>query len=315
MVRDCAASAGSGIADALGAVFATLGGAAVAVGAGIAAAAAFVGSALSGLVRLVAALASGAASLLTGAFRWGAANPRDAATLTGAVGGAAAATGLALWLRRVGATALLRAREALRLQDEPPFRPHRYDQRVLHVLRLHEAEDLAPVVLEPVAPSDSAARHLPLAQMRSFHLGSTHDQFERGAGAVVRTQSEYPFDQVWNTAVRLVRVDLGFEVTERDAEGGFILFKYRGDMGGTFNASLEIVRPPPDGKVGLVIQIPEMPRYTELWLLDRLARKLSDEYGRKHGKQYLDIHKCSRLQTWCGNITNRILSVMRQHGG
>ncbi|HLE97425.1 MAG TPA: winged helix-turn-helix transcriptional regulator [Candidatus Thermoplasmatota archaeon] len=102
-----AASAGSGIADALGAVFATLGGAAVAVGAGIAAAAAFVGSALSGLVRLVAALASGAASLLTGAFRWGAANPRDAATLTGAVGGAAAATGLALWLRRVGATALL----------------------------------------------------------------------------------------------------------------------------------------------------------------------------------------------------------------
>jgi len=101
----------------------------------------------------------------------------------------------------------------------------------------------------------------------------------RPAGAVVRTQSDYPFDQVWNVAVRLVRVDLGFEVTERDAEGGFILFKYRGDMGGTFNASLEIVRPPPDGKVGLVIQIPEMPRYTELWLLDRLARKLRDEYG------------------------------------
>lgn len=101
----------------------------------------------------------------------------------------------------------------------------------------------------------------------------------RGAGAVVRTQSEYPFDQVWNAAVRLVRVDLGFEVTERDAEGGFILFKYRADMGGTFNASLEIVRPPPDGKVGLVVQIPEMPRYAELWLVDRLTRKLRDEYG------------------------------------
>lgn len=101
----------------------------------------------------------------------------------------------------------------------------------------------------------------------------------RAAGAVVRAQSEYPFDQVWNAAVRLVRVDLGFEVTERDAEGGFILFKYRGDMGGTFNASLEIVRAAPDGKVGLVIQIPEMPRYSELWLLDRLNRKLRDEYG------------------------------------
>lgn len=99
------------------------------------------------------------------------------------------------------------------------------------------------------------------------------------AAAVVRAQSDYPFDQVWNVAVRLVRVDLGFEVTERDAEGGFILFKYRADMGGIFNASLEVVRPAADGKVGLVIQVPEMPRYTELWLLDRLNRKLRDEYG------------------------------------
>lgn len=100
----------------------------------------------------------------------------------------------------------------------------------------------------------------------------------RGAGAVVRAQSEYPFDQVWNAAVRLVRVDLGFEVMERDAEGGFVLFKYRGDSG-TFNASLEIVRAAPGTKVGIVIQIPEMPRYSELWLLDRLNRKMRDEYG------------------------------------
>jgi hypothetical protein len=100
------------------------------------------------------------------------------------------------------------------------------------------------------------------------------------AGAVVRAQSEYPYDQVWNAVVRLVRVDLGFEVTERDAEGGFILFKYRGDTGtAAFNASIEIVRPAPDGKVGVVVQIPEMPRYTELWMVDRLNRKLRDEYG------------------------------------
>lgn len=100
----------------------------------------------------------------------------------------------------------------------------------------------------------------------------------RGAAAVVRTQSDYPFDQVWNAAIRLVRVDLGFEVVERDPEGGFVLFKYRGDAG-TFNASLEIVRPAPGAKVGIVIQVPEMPRYTELWLLDRLNRKMRDEYG------------------------------------
>lgn len=100
----------------------------------------------------------------------------------------------------------------------------------------------------------------------------------RGAAAVVRTLSDYPFDQVWNAAIRLVRVDLGFEVVERDAEGGFVLFKYQGDAG-TFNASLEIVRPTAGAKVGIVIQVPEMPRYTELWLLDRLNRKMRDEYG------------------------------------
>ena len=100
----------------------------------------------------------------------------------------------------------------------------------------------------------------------------------QSASAVVRAQSDYPYDQVWNAAVRLVRVDLGFEIMERDQEGGFVLFKYRGDSG-TFNASLEVVRPAQGGKVGLVIQVPEMPRYTELWLLDRLNRKMHDDYG------------------------------------
>src|SRR4030067_858536 len=33
----------------------------------------------------------------------------------------------------------------------------------------------------------------------------------------------------------------------------------------------------------------------------RLVAQLSDKYGRKHGQQYLDIHKCPRLSAWCGN--------------
>lgn len=99
----------------------------------------------------------------------------------------------------------------------------------------------------------------------------------RPACAVVQAQSDYPFEQVWNAAVRLVRVDLGFEVTERDAEGGFVLFRYRGESG-TFNASLEVVRLQ-GNRVNVICRIPEMPRYTEIFLVDRLTRKLRDEYG------------------------------------
>ncbi|MBI2893503.1 MAG: hypothetical protein HYY06_08115 [Deltaproteobacteria bacterium] len=94
---------------------------------------------------------------------------------------------------------------------------------------------------------------------------------------MVRAESDYPFDQVWNAALRLIRVDLGFEVTERDAEGGFVLFKYEGESG-VFNASIEVVRLS-DGKVGLVCQVPQMPRYAEIFLVDRLNRKMREEYG------------------------------------
>lgn len=97
------------------------------------------------------------------------------------------------------------------------------------------------------------------------------------AEAVVRAESDYPFDQVWNAALRLIRVDLGYQITERDAEGGFVLFKYQGESG-TFNASLEVMRLG-SGKVGIVCQIPQMPRYAEIFLVDRLSRKMRDEYG------------------------------------
>jgi hypothetical protein len=97
------------------------------------------------------------------------------------------------------------------------------------------------------------------------------------AQAVVRAQSDYPYDQVWNAALRLIRVDLGFEVTERDSEGGYVLFKYQGETG-IFNASIEILRLT-GGKVGIVCQIPQMPRYAEIFMVDRLNRKMRDEYG------------------------------------
>ena len=51
-----------------------------------------------------------------------------------------------------------RAVERRALEHEPALRADRHDHRVLDHLRLHQAEDLGAVVLEPVRPADAAAR-------------------------------------------------------------------------------------------------------------------------------------------------------------
>jgi hypothetical protein len=90
----------------------------------------------------------------------------------------------------------------------------------------------------------------------------------------------YPFEQVWNAALRLVRVDMRMPVTDRDAEAGYLLFEYL-DHGKRVPGSLELVR----GERGqrpitkLVIQVQGMPSYVEQMLFDKLERKLRDEFG------------------------------------
>jgi hypothetical protein len=89
----------------------------------------------------------------------------------------------------------------------------------------------------------------------------------------------YPPAQVWNAAVRLIRVDLGFEVTERDEAAGFLLFTYA-DNGRTSPGSMEMVRVGGEARPTKVIfALRDMPRYHELNLLDRLSRKLREDYG------------------------------------
>ncbi|PRP99048.1 hypothetical protein [Enhygromyxa salina] len=36
----------------------------------------------------------------------------------------------------------------------------------------------------------------------------------------------YPLDQVWPTAIRYLRIDRGFEITDRDQDAGYILFQF-----------------------------------------------------------------------------------------
>ena len=80
--------------------------------------------------------------------------------------------------------------------------------------------------------------------------------------------------------MRLVRVDLGFSVTEKDDVNGYLLFDYRSPEGGpkSVPGSMEFVRTT-DGFVRVVVQIARMPGFHEQVLVDSLQRKLHSEYG------------------------------------
>ena len=94
--------------------------------------------------------------------------------------------------------------------------------------------------------------------------------------------SPYGYERTWNAATRLVRVDMGLKVTEKDDATGYLLFEYRSSEGGkkTSSGSIELVRPSdPTAAVHVVVQLPAMPRYHEQVMLDGLVRKMRDDYG------------------------------------
>jgi hypothetical protein len=93
----------------------------------------------------------------------------------------------------------------------------------------------------------------------------------------------YSYKAMWTTAVRLLRVDRGYAVTDQDQKNGFILFVYpgRGSVK-ECHASLELMAiTDVNGYkvVRAVLQIASQPAYVEVDLLDRLERKLLEERG------------------------------------
>ncbi len=102
------------------------------------------------------------------------------------------------------------------------------------------------------------------------------------ADAKASVDSAYGFDRTWNSAVRLVRVDMGFKLTEKDEANGYILFEYKSAEAGSkpTHGSVEIVRPRDASEaVHVMVQLPEMPHYHEQVLIDALVKKLRAEYG------------------------------------
>ncbi len=96
--------------------------------------------------------------------------------------------------------------------------------------------------------------------------------------AATSYESPYTFEQTWGTAVRLIRVDMDLEITEKDPAHGYLLFKYIGAGKKVHTGSIEMVKSPRD-TVRVTVQIGALPSYHEQLIIDKLAKKLVAEYG------------------------------------
>jgi hypothetical protein len=102
------------------------------------------------------------------------------------------------------------------------------------------------------------------------------------ADAKASYQSAYGYDRTWNASLRLVRVDLGLKITEKDDASGYLLFDYTSPDNGNkaVPGSLELVRgATSDDPVEVIVQLPQMPHYHEQVMIDELAAKMRAEYG------------------------------------
>jgi hypothetical protein len=105
-----------------------------------------------------------------------------------------------------------------------------------------------------------------------------------GQPADARTSydSAYGFDRTWNAAIRLVRVDMGLKVLEKDDTTGYLMFEYRAPGTGSKASpgSMEFIRSKePESPVRIVVQLPQMPSFHEQVLIDSLVKKMRNEYG------------------------------------
>src|ERR1700723_3254362 len=103
-----------------------------------------------------------------------------------------------------------------------------------------------------------------------------------GADAKTSYESPYGYERTWNAALRFVRVDMAWSVTEKDDKNGYIVFDYRSPEGGkkVSSGTLELVRGrDADAPVSGLAQLPDMPHYHEQVLLDGLKMKMRREYG------------------------------------
>ncbi len=91
--------------------------------------------------------------------------------------------------------------------------------------------------------------------------------------------SAYTLVQTYSSTLRFLRIDLGYEVTEKDPDAAYFLFRYRvpDDPKRVVDGSIELV--PLENHVRILVNLPKMPVHHERWLRDGLLKKLLDDYG------------------------------------
>jgi hypothetical protein len=100
------------------------------------------------------------------------------------------------------------------------------------------------------------------------------------ADARVDGGSSYSKAQTYSGALRYVRVDLGYEIVEKDPDAAYLIFKYSAPgaaKGSSVTGTLEVIEA--TGGVRLFVNLPRMPEYYERVFRDGLLKKLRDEYG------------------------------------
>jgi hypothetical protein len=92
-------------------------------------------------------------------------------------------------------------------------------------------------------------------------------------------ESPYTLAQTFGAALRLLRVDLGMEVTEKDADAAYLLFRYQllEDPKRAISGAIELIELP--NHVKIIVKIPQLPETHERLVRDRLTKKLRDEFG------------------------------------
>ena len=99
--------------------------------------------------------------------------------------------------------------------------------------------------------------------------------------AWARSEAEvrYTREQTFSAALRYLRVDLAYEVTEKDPEAAYLLFSFSDPelQRKSGHGSIEMVQR--DKSVRLVVSLPELPSYREDLLKRGLLEKLRTEYG------------------------------------
>lgn len=96
-----------------------------------------------------------------------------------------------------------------------------------------------------------------------------------------RSEAEvgYTREQAFSAALRYLRVDLSYEVTEKDPQAAYLLFSFSDPalQKKTGHGSIELVQR--DKVVRILVNLPELPSYREELLKRGLLEKLRTEYG------------------------------------